>query len=108
MRERSGWSTEYAREKFDVEVDDNDLDRLLAEWQIDPAYQAKVTTVMRHQALSSLANWLAAAELARFLEQRGEPGTTATHAETAYRKHVEAMWGIRAALGLPGPQQAAQ
>jgi hypothetical protein len=104
MRERAGWSTEYAREKFDVEVDDNDLGRLFGEWQIDPAYQSKVTILMRHQALSSLANWLAATELARFLESRkaAERDAAAAEAETAQQTHYEVMWGIRTGIGLSG------
>jgi hypothetical protein len=113
MKVRSGWATEYARDKFDIEVDEADLERLCADWQIQPALRTLFTAAMTFSVLSTLAEMLAAFELAKFLAPgpsgvaSDEHGKAVQRYQAAHQAHVAVMQGIRAQFLLDEPQQAA-
>ena len=51
MRVRSGWSSEYAKKKFDVEMDENDLTRMLLDNGISQEYHDKISVAERFRVL---------------------------------------------------------
>jgi len=106
---RKGWSTEYAKTKFDVEVDETDLQRLCDTWEISLAYRAKLTTEQVFTILDSLAEWLSVYEAMK-LHQAGTPELAEAQHKTAeaQQNYWSAMTGVRVQLGLQDFPQAAQ
>jgi len=109
MEIRKGWSTEYAKTKFDVTVDETDLQRLRDTWEISQAYRAKLTTEQVFAILDSLAEWLSVYESMK-LHQAGTPELAEAQRKTteAQQNYWSAMQGVRLQLSLDKPQQAAQ
>jgi hypothetical protein len=94
MKVRKGFSTKYAELKFDVEVDEDDLTRLLMEHQIPQELASRITTTMAFRLQVTLAEWLMLVEAAKLPDQL--PGKAAT-ARAAYYATVDA---VRGELGL--------
>ena len=104
---RKGWSTEYARARFDVSVDEADLESLCIEHGIDPAYRARMTPVMKYLLLNELCEWLSVSESIRVLEG-AEQQSAQQRAGEAQQRLVQYVTSIKAALGIAAPQQPAQ
>lgn len=48
MKVRSGWNSEYARKKYDVELEEADLARILMQNGLDPAFTTRLSTGVAH------------------------------------------------------------
>jgi len=109
MEIRKGWATEYARVKFDVTVDETDLERVCDSWEISHIYRTKLTSEQVFTILDSLAEWLSLYESMK-LHEAGTPGLAEAQRKTAeaQQNYWSAMQGVRLQLGLDKPQQAAQ
>ncbi len=104
MKVRKGFSTEYAKNKFDVEVDEADLTRMLAEHQIPPELAPRVTVLMAFRL-----QWLMLTEAVKVSQ---EYASRLGPARTAYYATADA---VRKELGLEpayaaflAPQQPAE
>jgi hypothetical protein len=115
MRISTGWATEFARQKFGVEVDDeNDLPALLNEiGGPDGEYALRVlpglTTAQKYRILKLEAEILSLQAAADFgLEREGSPGYQRLQGLRAERQGLFAA--VRQAFppqGLPVPQAPA-
>lgn len=60
MKARAGYNSQFARRKYDIEVDEGDLDRIILESGLDPKLvRPSLTTVQAHALLRSEAEFLA-------------------------------------------------
>lgn len=66
MKVRSGWNSEYARKKFDVELDEADLIRILIDNDIAPAEAAALPVNDAFVVLYTSAEITAKAALVEF------------------------------------------
>lgn len=55
---RMGWNSQYARRKFDIELDDADLNALMLEHRINVSDPASMAPSYKHQALTVEAELL--------------------------------------------------
>lgn len=51
MKVRSGWNSEYARKKYDVELDEADIIRILIQHGLDPALSPRLPVAAAHSLL---------------------------------------------------------
>jgi hypothetical protein len=66
VKVRSGWSTDYGHEKYDVELDETDLSRILITGGIPLEAQARLSPTEAHTLLYCSAEIIARMALARF------------------------------------------
>lgn len=66
MKVRSGWNSEYARKKYDVELDETDLARILQAADIPLEVQPKLNAAQAHALLYLSAEIMARQTLVRF------------------------------------------
>jgi hypothetical protein len=99
MKIRMGIATEYARHKFDIEVDDEDWELLVRQYQIPAALAATVTPQLKYLALNSLCNWLLKVEAARIEPAPGK-GPAQEAAAIAGQAHRDVMAMVTNALGV--------
>lgn len=94
MKVRKGFSTKYAEDKFDVELDEADLSLMLEEHQIPPEQLSKVTTLQAFRLLNTLAEWLMLTEMVKF---KPEAADKVGPARAAYYATADS---VRTELGL--------
>lgn len=115
MELRVGWATEFGRQKFDISVNDVDLETLYREQGISPAHAVHITNPHKFQLLLTLANWYSALEAARIApavtqEQIDARELLKQQAARARQDHQATIARVRQDLGLdqkPDEQPAA-
>jgi hypothetical protein len=102
MKVRKGFSTKYAELKFDVEVDEDDLTRLLMEHQIPPDQAPRLTTTMVFRLQVTLAEWLMLVEAAKLPDQHPDKPEAARAAYYATADSVRVELGLTPLYAAPG------
>jgi hypothetical protein len=104
MEIRHGWATEYGKDKFDVSVDETDLERLCNEYGIAPAFQSQLTSEMVFTLLDTLARYLSLREAVRMTgDDAGAKHAAVTRAQQGKNVHLEVVRRVKAALGIEEP-----
>lgn len=93
MKVRSGWNSEYARKKYDVEVDEADLARLLLAAGIPLEAQPLVPAGEVHTVLYCTAEILARTTLAA--HARAKPGEFPDDFRQQLAEEVKVLRGQR-------------
>jgi hypothetical protein len=92
MKVRKGFSTDYAKNKFDVEIDEADLARLLPEHGFPP--ETKLTTLQAFRLADTLSEWLMLTEAAKISQEM------AAKVEPSRRVFYTTVDEVRKELGL--------
>ncbi len=92
MKVRKGFSTDYARSKFDVEVDEADLARLIMEHKFPP--EAQLSTLQAFRLADTLAEWLMLTEAGKISQEM------AARTEPARRAFYATVDAVRQEMGL--------
>lgn len=98
----AGWATDFARQKFSVGVDENDLVRLLHEAGLGADVCALMTTVEVFKLLELEARRLAAVESLRVITDAGERARIATEGAADKQRHKVMLAELAAKYGVPG------
>jgi hypothetical protein len=105
MMVRRGWSIDYAKKKFDVELDENDLQRMLAERGVpDPAaLAARMSTHHVYLALDAEAMAFVHDTLRRMALELGKNDEAQDHLRKlqAHRAERDRILGIYAPKPAP-------
>lgn len=88
MKVRSGWNSEYARKKYDVEVDEADLARILTSSGIPLEAMGSLTMAETHDILYYTAEGLARLALGRYDKSMAESCAAEFKALQAKRAEV--------------------
>jgi hypothetical protein len=97
MLVKTGWQNDFGKQKFDVELNEIDLARILADVGIDP--EAPVTSLEAFRLLMTEAEYFSETVRAVRLQDR-DAGLTAARAQAARN---DLLGKIKARLGLEQP-----
>lgn len=111
MKVRSGWNSEYARKKYDVELDEADLARILIAGRVPLEAQATLALADAHNLLWYSAEIMARQSLASFdpsLKKKLVEEATELNRQRAHLLgKIRNQWSAEQGNVLPYPDEEA-